>query len=123
MIAAGLPIDRVTLHFGTLHPQLAAFAWNWQRSDGVCYEAKVQYAAQDTDSFKLNPLARIFATGEAIRRKPQQPGAEAEFPIMPSLAPIARCSVAKRSPWSAALLVSLAKLRDDGSMAIELCAP
>lgn len=86
MIAAGLPIDRVTLHFGTLHPQLAAFAWNWQRSDGVCYEAKVQYAAQDTDSFKLNPLARIFATGEAIRRKPQQPGAEAEFPIMAELA-------------------------------------
>lgn len=86
MIAAGLPIDRVTLHFGTLHPQLAAFAWNWQRSNGVCYEARVQHAAQDTDSFKLNPLARIFATGEAIRRNPQLPGAEAEFPIMAELA-------------------------------------
>jgi adenylate cyclase len=86
MIAAGLPIDRVTLHFGTLHPQLAAFAWNWHRSNGVCYEAKVQQSAQDTDSFRLNPLARIFATGEAIRRNPQQPGAALEFPIMAELA-------------------------------------
>jgi adenylate cyclase len=86
LIAAGLPLDRVSLHIGTLHPQLLGFAWNWRRDDATCYEVKVQQLASETDSFKLNPLARIFTTGEPIRRNPQTPEAQAEFPIMIELA-------------------------------------
>jgi len=85
LIAAGVPLDRASLHIGTLHPQLLGFAWNWQRDD-ACYEVKVQHGTSDTDSYRLNPLARIFETGEPLRRNPQQPEARAEFPIMSELA-------------------------------------
>jgi len=86
LIAAGIPLDRASLHIGTLHPQLLGFAWNWRRDDATCYEVKVQHLTSETDSFKLNPLARIFATGEPLRRNPQAPEAQAEFPIMVELA-------------------------------------
>ncbi len=86
MVAAGLPLDRVSLHIGTLHPQLLGFAWNWHREDGICSEVKVQQSATETDGYKLNPLARLFVTGEPIRRNPNAPEAQAEFPIMVELA-------------------------------------
>ena len=86
LIAAGIPLDRASLHIGTLHPQLLGFAWNWRREDATCYEVKVQLSTSETDSFKLNPLARIFTTGEPLRRNPQTPEAKAEFPMMAELA-------------------------------------
>jgi adenylate cyclase len=86
MVAAGLPLDRATLHIGTLHPQLLGFAWNWRASDGLCDEVKVQQSTADTDAFRLNPLRHIFEQGVAIRRNPQTADAQAEFPIMRELA-------------------------------------
>jgi len=86
MNAAGLPIHRATLHIGTLHPQLLGFAWNWRASDGLCDEVQVQQSTADTDAFKRNPLRRIFEQGVALRRNPQDPAAQAEFPIMRDLA-------------------------------------
>lgn len=86
LIAAGVPLDRASLHIGTLHPQLLGFAWNWRRDDAICYEVKVQHLTSETDSFKLNPLARIFTTGEPLRRSPQSAEAQAQFPMMTELA-------------------------------------
>lgn len=86
MVSARLPIDRASLHIGTLHPQLLGFAWNWRRSDGLCDEVKVEHATADTDSFKLNPLSRIFATDAPLRRDPRSAEAQAEFPLMIELA-------------------------------------
>lgn len=86
MNAAGLPVHRSTLHIGTLHPQLLGFAWNWRASDGLCDEVQVAQSTADTDAFKLNPLSHIFTTGKAIRRRPHDPAAQAEFPIMRDLA-------------------------------------
>ena len=35
MVAAGLPVNRMTLHAATLHPQLLGFYWYWNRADGL----------------------------------------------------------------------------------------
>jgi adenylate cyclase len=86
MIASGLPIDRASLHITTLHPQLLGFAWNWRRADGFCDEVKVLHSATDSDSFKRNTLARVIETKECLRRNPQLPEAQSEFPIMRELA-------------------------------------
>ena len=45
LVAAGLPLDRASLHVGTLHPQLFGFGWNWNRVDGLCDEVRVAEAA------------------------------------------------------------------------------
>ena len=84
--AAGSSVDRLTLHIGTLHPQLVGFAWIWNSDDGFCDEVRVGDATIDSDAYKLNPLQRIVETGETIRRLPQTPSAQAEFPIIRELA-------------------------------------
>lgn len=109
MIAAGLPIDRGSLHITTLHPQLLGFAWNWRRADGFCDEVKVLHSATDSDSFKRNTLARVIETKECLRRNPQLPEAQSEFPIMRELAelgihdylaiPSAAVSIVTSSHW------------------------
>jgi adenylate cyclase len=86
MRAAGSSVDRLTLHIGTLHPQLVGFAWVWNADDGFCDEVRVADAAIASDAYKLNPLQRIVETGETIRRAPNAPSAHVEFPIMVELA-------------------------------------
>ncbi|WP_426419644.1 hypothetical protein [Bradyrhizobium genosp. A] len=56
MKAAGSSIDRLTLHIGTLHPQLVGFAWIWNADDGFCDELRVADAAIVSDAYTLNPL-------------------------------------------------------------------
>ena len=85
LVVAGLPLDRFSLHMGTLHPQLIGFAWNWNRDDELCDEVKVSEAAQTSASFLRNPLLRVRELGQVIRRQPQAPGAAEEFPILAEL--------------------------------------
>jgi adenylate cyclase len=49
LVAAGAPLDRASLHVGTLHPQVFGFAWNWERADGLCDEVKVAEATLKTE--------------------------------------------------------------------------
>jgi adenylate cyclase len=86
VVVAGVPIDRVSLHIGTLHPQLIGFAWNWNTTDGLCDEVKIGDAAALSDSFLRNPLYRVRERGETIRRRPQDPRAAEEFPMLADLA-------------------------------------
>jgi adenylate cyclase len=86
LVGAGVPLERVSLHVGTLHPQLIGFAWNWNKADGLCDEVKVAAAATESSSYRSNPLYRVFEFGEEIVRRPQTPSAIAEFPIMAELA-------------------------------------
>lgn len=67
MCASGLPVDRAMISVGTLHPQLAGYAWNWNADDGFCDEVKVADASLDTDAFRANPLFRVINHGEEIR--------------------------------------------------------
>jgi adenylate cyclase len=86
LVVAGIPLDRFTLHMGTLHPQLIGFAWNWKSDDKLVDEVKVADAAALSQSFLSNPLHRVREHGETIRRAPHAPGAAEEFPILGELA-------------------------------------
>ncbi len=69
LVAAGLPLDRASLHVGTLHPQLFGYAWNWNREDRFCDEVKVDETALKTDAYRLNPLFRVIEFGERFRAR------------------------------------------------------
>jgi len=86
LVVAGIPLDRLTLHMGTLHPQLIGFAWNWKSDDEFVDEVKVAEAAALSESFLRNPLYRVREHGEIIRRDPRVTGAAEEFPILGELA-------------------------------------
>ena len=86
MIAAGLPLDRASVHIGTLHPQLIGFAWNWLINDGFCDEIKVTEATNASDSYRKSALFRVLEFGETVRRNTRDAAAQAEFPIMKEFA-------------------------------------
>jgi adenylate cyclase len=86
MVAAGLPLDRASVHVGTLHPQLIGFAWNWLINDGLCDEVKVTEATSASDSFRKSALFRVLEFGETVRRRTRDPAAQAEFPILKEFA-------------------------------------
>lgn len=86
LAAAGLSLDRASLHIGTLHPQLYGFAWNWSRLDGLCDELKVPEAALGSDSYRRTPLFRAIEHGEAFRGDLTDPAIRERFPFMAELA-------------------------------------
>lgn len=86
LVAAGLPIDRASLHVGTLHPQLYGFAWVWNRSDRLCDEIQVAESVLRSDAYRRNPLYRAIEFGETVRCRPTDPAVAERFPLMRELA-------------------------------------
>ncbi len=76
LVVAGLPLDRASLHTGTLHPQLIGFAWNWNSADGMVDEVRVGEENLSTDSFRRSPLAIAFETGRPVMINPHEPQSE-----------------------------------------------
>jgi adenylate cyclase len=86
LVAAGLPVDRLSLHVGTLHPQLIGFGWHWSRGDGLCDEIKVGEGALKSDSYRQSPLSRVIDNGETFRADPRDAALAARFPLLADLA-------------------------------------
>ncbi len=83
LVAAGLPVQRASLHVGTLHPQLFGYAWNWNSDDALCDEVKVDEAALAAPAYRANPLFRAIAHQERFRTRPAATDAS---PLMRELA-------------------------------------
>ena len=86
LVAAGIPLDRASLHVGTLHPEMICFTWNWERADGLCDEVRVEEASLKTDAYRKNPLYRVLEFGETVKTKTSDPEAVARYPIVADLA-------------------------------------
>ena len=86
LVAAGLPLDRASLHVGTLHPQVYGFAWNWNATDGLCDEVKVAEDALLSDAYRRNPLFGVIERGETYRGKTTDPDTVGRHPLMAELA-------------------------------------
>jgi adenylate cyclase len=85
-VAAGIPIDRFSIHMGTLHPQLYGFTWNWYRLDGLCDEVQVPAFILETDSYRRSPLFRVLEYGEVFHRQTTDPEAVKDYPFLGELA-------------------------------------
>ncbi len=83
--AAGLPVDRGSFHVGTLHPQIAGYAWNWRAADGLTDEVIVSPGADGQDAYLRNPLRPVFEKGEAVRGSPARAEDRARFRMFEEL--------------------------------------
>lgn len=83
--ATGAPLDRASLHVGTLHPQISGYAWNWLSSDGILDEVIVDQRSRAEDAFRRNPLFLVFESGEVVRGDPSSPRDRARFPLFRDL--------------------------------------
>ncbi|GGB53448.1 adenylate cyclase [Roseibium aquae] len=84
--AAGIPVDRSTLHVGTLHPRMIGFSWSWNTDDGLCDELAATMEARGSAAYTRNPLFRVIAEGEVIEVQLTTEEGAASSPLMEELA-------------------------------------
>ena len=86
LVAAGLPLDRASLHVGTLHPQLFGFSWNWQRDDGICDEIHVPAITLTTDAYRKTPIHDVVEFGQQLSLDLRAADVLERYPLMATLA-------------------------------------
>ena len=82
LYAAGLPVVRVTLHCGTLHPQFLGSAYVWWRTTARTQEIMVMHEVVDVVPYAENLVARVRNGGETIRRRLDGSEAQLDFPVL-----------------------------------------
>jgi adenylate cyclase len=84
LVACGIPLWRVAVLVRTLHPQIMGRRFLWRPGAEIeMFEAPFETA--DTRAFRENPFARVYATGEAIRRRLADPLCPLDFPLLNDL--------------------------------------
>jgi adenylate cyclase len=85
MLAAGLPLLRVTLHASTLHPQYLGVTFVWFRTSGQTEQRLVAHEVADLIPYEDNPVRRVVWGGETLRRRLDGPDAVVDFSILHDL--------------------------------------
>ena len=84
LLGCGIPLWRVAVFVRTLHPQIMGRRFVWRPGDEVeVGEASLE--TFETADFLENPVARVYATREALRRRLADAHCAIDFPILPSL--------------------------------------
>jgi adenylate cyclase len=120
LTAAALPVSRLAMNVGTLHPQLIGFSWIWEEDDGFCDEIRVESSSLSHPSYINSPLYRTIEFGETIQGDPRNPDLATRYPIMADLAArgFADYLVAPLTPSVGAqqhrMAVSMASMQEGG---------
>jgi len=85
VLAAGLPLLRVTLHISTLHPQYLGATFTWFRTTGQSVLRMVAHEVADIFRYEDNPVLRVVRGGETLRRRIEVADAVLDFPILHEL--------------------------------------
>jgi adenylate cyclase len=82
----GLPLQRVYVAQRTLHPQMAALGYLWNRGDQTAQLIERDYALTASAAYLMSPMRRIYENGEKlIRRRLAGPEALIDFPVLQEL--------------------------------------
>jgi adenylate cyclase len=84
LLACGIPLWRVAVFVNTLHPQIVGRRFIW-RPGAEVEISEGRFGLFDTPEFRENPVARVYATRKAIRRRLADPGCAMDFPILQEL--------------------------------------
>jgi len=84
LIAAGIPVLRVNLRGGTLHPQFLGSVYVWWRTSAQTQEIMITHEVADLIPPEQNPVMRV-QNGEILRRRLEGPEAQFDFPILDDL--------------------------------------
>jgi adenylate cyclase len=84
LVACGIPLWRVAVFVRTLHPNVMGRRFLW-RPDAEVEVTEAPFELLETEYFRDSPIARVYQTGEFIRRKLADPGCPADFPVLADL--------------------------------------
>jgi adenylate cyclase len=85
LYAAGLPLLRVSLHVGTLHPQYLGAAIIWWRDTGRTVRIMLKHEIRDLIPYEVNPVRRVREGGETLRRRLDGPEPQFDFAVLHEL--------------------------------------
>ncbi len=84
LIDCGIPLWRVAVFLRTLHPQVIARRFLWRPGTEVEVN-EYPFDIIDTGEFRNSPVARVYATGDAIRRRLADTDCSIDFPMLHDL--------------------------------------
>jgi adenylate cyclase len=84
LVACGVSLWRVAVFVNTLHPQIIGRRFIWRPGADVEI-SEGRFGLFDTPEFRENPVARVYATRSALRRRLADPGGPMDFPILQEL--------------------------------------
>jgi adenylate cyclase len=84
LVAAGMPLLRVSLRGGTLHPQFLGSVYVWWRTSARTQEIMITHEVADLIPPEQNPVMRI-RSGEILRRRLNGPDARLDFSVLHDL--------------------------------------
>jgi len=69
LIERGIPLWRVTIYAGTLHPQLRGYGWRWWRDRRATEEVRVAQGTELSAQYVESPLRKTIEQGLRLRRR------------------------------------------------------
>jgi adenylate cyclase len=81
LVAAGIPLLRVNLRAGTLHPQFLGAVYVWWRTTAQTQEIMITHEVADLVPPEQNPVMRV-RNGETLRRRLEGPDTPFEFSVL-----------------------------------------
>jgi len=85
LVADGLPLARVTMHIGTLHPLYLGTGVRWYRTHDTIDEMLVTHQVRQSTFYTLSPMRAVFEQGETVRIRIPAVATEGEYPILADL--------------------------------------
>ena len=84
LVAAGIPLLRVSLRGRTLHPQFLGATYVWWRTSAQTQEIMITHEVADLIPAGQNPVV-LVQNGETLRRRLEGPQAQLDFPVLHDL--------------------------------------
>jgi adenylate cyclase len=85
LLAVGVPVARLSVNLPTLHPELFARGFYWQRGAAVRCEQR-RHGITETPSYRNSPIRTLLEHGAPhVRRRLTGPDAQLDYPLMQEL--------------------------------------
>ncbi len=82
----GLPLQRIYLAQRTIHPQMGAIGYLWNKGDQTAQMIEREHSITTSQAYLTSPMRRLYEDGERlIRRKLTGPEANLDFPVLHEL--------------------------------------
>jgi len=85
LVAAGIPVLRITGHVGTIHPEFLGTTVTWWRDTGVTTRVMIKHEIADAIPYEKNPVRRVCEGRETLRRRLDLPDEALDFPVLAEL--------------------------------------
>ena len=82
IVAVGISIRRAFCFVATLHPEIRAAGYIWNRDEAIAMRVVVGHDLTSSLEFIENPIAGVIRTREVLRRRLCDPHCPLDFPVL-----------------------------------------